>query len=105
VSPLKYSRRPEPTVQVKRRALRPVLRWRAHDADAAELVLLPPVQLLDAGDTLLREPASEPERHDEDRVVSGGETLHRGDIQVIVVIVRDHDHVDGRKALEGHAGG
>jgi hypothetical protein len=35
----------------------------------------------------------------------GGQALDGGDVQMVVVIVRDHDDVDRRQILESEAGG
>ena len=82
-----------------------MLRGRAHDAELAVLEFLPPVELDHVRDPLLLEPALETEGHQEDRVAFGGEPLDGAEVEMIEVVVRQEDHVDGRKVLESEAGG
>ena len=114
VSPPKYSRRLLPSTaqeaqrrvsRSKRRALAEVLGRYADEAHAAVLVAVPPVQLFDARDPALPEPGLEPERHHEERVVRRGQPRDRPGIEVVVVIVGDHDDVDLRQVLEGEPRG
>lgn len=78
---------------------------RADDAEPAILKVLPPVELDHTRDSLPLEPALEAERHHEDRVVAGGDARDRAQVEVIEVVVRQNDHVDGRQVLEGEPRG
>ena len=95
---------PEPAVHLEARAGRPVLHGHAGQRDPALLAAVPPVELDDVGDAEIGEPRAQPERHVEARPVRLGQPLHRGLVQVVVVIVRDQHDVDGRQILEAHAG-
>ena len=64
---------------------------------------LPPVALLDARDAVVGEPGLEAQRHHEERIVRRGQPLHGGEVQMVVVVVRDHDHVHPRQLLEGQS--
>src|SRR4026208_1112948 len=64
----------------------------------------PPVELLDVGHPIVGDPRLQAERDDEERVVGGGQPLHGRQVEMIVVIVRDHDHVDAGQRLTGEGG-
>src|SRR4029453_11629348 len=96
---------PEARVPVEQIALAEVLRRCADEPHPPILVAVPPVQLFDARDPALPEPGLEPERHDEERVMRRGQPRDRPGIEVVVVIVGDHDDVDSRQILEGEPRG
>src|SRR5207237_537579 len=78
---------------VPERASREGRRRHAREREAARLRRLPPVELLDVGDPEIGEPRLHPERNDEVRAMRGVEPLHGRDVEVVVMVVRDRDHV------------
>jgi hypothetical protein len=96
---------PQTPVEVERRAPREVLGWREHHHDAGRhLHRLPPVQLVHVADAVAREHLAHAQPgHDLRRRVRL-QALQRAHAEVIVVVVAEQHHVDGRQVLEADAG-
>ncbi len=96
---LDHPRAPERAVGVPQCALAPVLHGREGEGERAVAARLPPVVLLDALDPVLAEPGGEPKRDQEERSARGrgSQAPHRVQVEMVVVVVRDEDHVDARQ--------
>ena len=90
---------PQGLVGVEQRALAPVLHRHQGEPQRARLARLPPVELLDALDALVVEPALETERHEEVRAARRHrcQALDGGEVEVVVMVVRDEHQVDWRQ--------
>ena len=88
-------------VLIGERAPGRVLGRRADHRQPPELDAVPPVHLDHLGDPPLPEPLAEPQRHEEPRLVLAGQAVHRRRVEVVIVIVGDHDRVDRREVGEG----
>src|SRR5258708_976339 len=78
-------------------------RWRADDLECTDAGPLPPVEFGDlrGGNAPIFEMRAHPEWNDE-ADPARAKSDHRGTIEMIVVIMRDHDHVDWLQSLDWH---
>ena len=98
---------PQPAVGVGQRALGPVLNGHEVDVQALVLGALPPVHLHHVGDADARKPRLGAQAGEEARRAAGlaGQRGDAGDVEVVVVVVRDHHGVDVRQLGERRCGG
>ena len=97
-------RGPEATALVDGGAPAAVLGGRAHHRQPLDRDRLSPVELHRVGDAAIGEPGLDAERHDEEWIERPGQAAHGGLVEMVVVIVRDQDEVDGRQVVERDAG-
>jgi hypothetical protein len=102
-------RRPQRRVAVLQPAAGEVLRRRGghHELGAGQRVRFPPVEL---GDAFRRhaegfEVRADAERGDEGHVAVPGQRADGRIVEVVVVVVRDDDEVDGRQRVQAHRHG
>jgi len=81
---------------IEERSPRSVLSGGADERHAADDHRFSPVEFLHIRNVTVREPRLDSERHEEARIESRRQSAHRRLVEVVVVIVRDQDHVDRR---------
>ena len=81
-----------------------MLRRKTDESYTTVFALLPPVQLFDPAHSILGKPCLETQGHEEERIVFLGEAFDRGQVQVIVVVVRDNYYVNLWQTFEGQTG-
>ena len=96
---------PERAIAVERRSGTAVLRWRAEQLESVHLRPVPPIQLLYVLRPAVAEPAREPERSQPAGVgVRRRQRANRRLIEVVVVVVRLQDDIDGWQRVERDGG-
>ena len=94
-------RRPECASCVSQPALTPVLRGNADDPDAGDRARLAPVELIHGHDTVVAQQATVAEGHQESSLRrTPSEAFDGGQIEMVVVVVRDGDDVDRWQGIE-----
>src|SRR5207247_9235940 len=93
---------PEAPPLIDQRAARAVLGRSADDGQSLECDRLAPVQLDRVGDTAVREPSLDAQGYHKSGVVEPGQALDGRLVQMVVVIVRDQDEIDGGKIFLAH---
>ena len=93
---------PQGAVAIQQTSRGEVLRRRQRDRQNGGLRLLPPIELLDPANAGGSNEGPVAERRHDDRIEAFGEHAERGQVAVIVVVVAEQHHRDGRQVVEAH---
>ena len=95
---------PQRPIAIRQSTARPMLRGCAEHARGPYRYGLPPVELSNATEPVLRQKRTIPEAGHEQRLMRAFQTPQRVEIEVVVMIVADQHQVDTRKLLERQPG-